>query len=1629
MTGLVPERFILVRKLREDRQSKTFIANDQLFHQNNVILRIVRKEHCHADKQILLEHFSWFVGMRHDRFANVLDAGFTERQHLYCVREHLPASELYCADFLVLTEALVSTMDFLSTHHRFHGALKPTNLFISNASFKLADPCIPGFKPTENEQFVRYSAPEVLRGAPLNFEADLYSAGAILYNRLTGRHLFDDLDISRLKEKYVFACPQPTLPVSNVSEEIYDSVVGLLDKSIDKRRRAFAALTQAVACRPSFASRAPFIGRADLVSQTLAMLRERADKLRVILFEGVPGCGKSRLLEEIGGRCAFEGITLVTVKVHPNREHPSSSGSSIRGERSLGKPANEIIRELNSYAQGGSLVLAIEDIERADAATVELLTHLSFRTEDVPVTVLLTTRVVEGDLKILKTIRDSLADRFVHIRVPDLSDQHSRLLVQYLEPSHEKQNTALQCGAGNPLFLEECIKQLATQRVSHERSDEAIRAIVGQLHSGTESLVKVLSVFIRPVSAQVLIAVSQENELEVQSKLNVLKRAGIVHIHDEMMTIKYGFLRSRLYASIQKKAKTVLNRRAYTALSSQEIELEVLAHHAFEADMAKECSEHYRSLANSAYKGQNYRLALMYYERIQTCKALMGSGLTAADKLVMASCYKWNGKQKRARQLCEELLSTHAVQADPELLSKVYVSLGAGFDRSTPEERIRLYRLAIACLPSNSPELIGCYERLSTVLLKIGDMGKATQALEQAEHHATASVSDLSRLNALRAFLLMNAAEFQAAADRLLSCIPSALERTAVLNNVAFCFENSGYLKKALEYQLAAHKAATKKGNVPLLILSLGNLAAIKTKLGKLREAHELFKEALEYIRRLRTGGDSFDTNRFFAVYCDAAFHATQIGEYQRASELLRMSRVTKGSTFEWDRVFRGIIECTFLIEVSAPAKIRRILKTLGELNISQTPFFEVEQTLIETALPGIQPEYRLERLEYALQLCAKIGNPYQECACLNAVATASLCLSYNQKALAASKRALRLARLGGYKLLAAKSLLLIGRSTERMRDRRRWLLDALQLASELGLREVLAEAAFELGTLHLNRGEVVTARDYFVRSSSLSSLLAETVPIPSRASYLDVGWRRATRRALERCNQATPQTALIASRYVEYDKYFRTVYQLAISAASANKAETVLNLTEEALRCMSRSAVISLGRPGRLYNVAIRGTPSDELHQEIKTIANQMKERTYFGPPLRNRTGQTVAWIPLGSSTWNGGIYVTCSATEPAFTEREIEFLTIIAPIISGALKRIENSPIEAPSTKVSLFQGIVGGSKAIKEVYSQIQIAAGNTATVLIEGESGTGKELVAKAIHATGPRAKERFIPVDCGAIPEALIEAELFGAKRGSYTGSIADRPGLFEAAHRGTIFLDEISNTTPALQAKLLRVIQEREVRRIGETKDRNIDVRLIVATNQSLDALAAEGRFRKDLLYRLKVLHIKVPSLRSRRDDIPMLAHAFLQNLNETNKTRKHFAPGIIDHLSTQKFPGNVRELQNAIERAYYSAKGITISQIQLENHAESVSSADEVQTWFKDLSEGRKDFWSAIHKRYKRRDISREKVVALMDYGLRSTRGSYKLMAAMFRLKEQDYRRFMDFLRRNDCLLDFRPYRRSTMS
>jgi two-component system, NtrC family, response regulator HydG len=230
--------------------------------------------------------------------------------------------------------------------------------------------------------------------------------------------------------------------------------------------------------------------------------------------------------------------------------------------------------------------------------------------------------------------------------------------------------------------------------------------------------------------------------------------------------------------------------------------------------------------------------------------------------------------------------------------------------------------------------------------------------------------------------------------------------------------------------------------------------------------------------------------------------------------------------------------------------------------------------------------------------------------------------------------------------------------------------------------------------------------------------------------------------------------------------------------------------------------------------------------------------------------------------------------------------------------------------------FEAIVGRSQSIREILGRIVKIAPTDATVLITGESGTGKELVAKAIHANSKRAQRPFVPVNCAAITETLLESELFGHARGAFTGAIAARKGLFEEAEGGTFFFDEIAETPPSFQAKLLRAIQEGEVRRIGENKPVKVDVRIIAATNQDLLQLIAEKRFRQDLYYRLNVARFQLPPLRERREDIPLLAEFFLDKYRRKMAVKARLGDGVLEALAAHDFPGNIRELENMIEQA-----------------------------------------------------------------------------------------------------------------
>jgi transcriptional regulator with PAS, ATPase and Fis domain len=301
-------------------------------------------------------------------------------------------------------------------------------------------------------------------------------------------------------------------------------------------------------------------------------------------------------------------------------------------------------------------------------------------------------------------------------------------------------------------------------------------------------------------------------------------------------------------------------------------------------------------------------------------------------------------------------------------------------------------------------------------------------------------------------------------------------------------------------------------------------------------------------------------------------------------------------------------------------------------------------------------------------------------------------------------------------------------------------------------------------------------------------------------------------------------------------------------------------------------------------------------------------------------------AFAPISIDDPHGaGLAVFAPAVSPAALDWIKEMLNEAALDVAAALRDRHHEPAEpkpepkpaAPHESASEhrsgYHGIIGASQTMQELYQLLERISPSDATVLVQGENGTGKELVARAIHVGSDRRDRTFVVTNCSAFNDNLLDSELFGHKRGAFTGAVVDKPGLFEVADTGTFFLDEIGDMSPSLQVKVLRVLQEGTFSRVGDTETRKVDVRIIAATNRDLAAMVAAGRFREDLYYRVHVLSVVLPALRDRRDDVPLLIDHFLAR--HRRQGPKRLAPECAARLYAYPWPGNVRELENEIER------------------------------------------------------------------------------------------------------------------
>ena len=304
------------------------------------------------------------------------------------------------------------------------------------------------------------------------------------------------------------------------------------------------------------------------------------------------------------------------------------------------------------------------------------------------------------------------------------------------------------------------------------------------------------------------------------------------------------------------------------------------------------------------------------------------------------------------------------------------------------------------------------------------------------------------------------------------------------------------------------------------------------------------------------------------------------------------------------------------------------------------------------------------------------------------------------------------------------------------------------------------------------------------------------------------------------------------------------------------------------------------------------------------------------------------------------GTVYLDSTKARGKFNDETLKFLSVFGHLAAIALEnarryeqlREENERLRHEALPSALFSDLIGTSRPWRSVLELVHRVVDTDVSVLITGESGTGKELIARAIHDNSPRKSRAFVALNCAAIPDQLLESELFGHTKGAFTGASAEKKGLVEVANGGTLFLDEISDLPQSLQTKLLRLLQEREIRRVGDTANRTVDVRILSATNKDLQKEMSAGRFRDDLYFRLNVVKVHLPPLRDRREDIPLLAIHFLRTASRVHKrTVTDLAPGAMKILLNHIWPGNVRELQNVIERAVVLSRGPELTEADLQ--------------------------------------------------------------------------------------------------
>ncbi len=699
------------------------------------------------------------------------------------------------------------------------------------------------------------------------------------------------------------------------------------------------------------------------------------------------------------------------------------------------------------------------------------------------------------------------------------------------------------------------------------------------------------------------------------------------------------------------------------------------------------------------------------------------------------------------------------------------------------------------------------------------------------------------------------------------------------------------------------------------------------------------------------------------------------------------------------------------------PGRARRMLDSIRELG-------EAESGALAPArrLEQARCDFLLGRVRSALRTCRRLSGAKSSQSRAASAFLARLLLHCRR--VKAAGRELRRPGAGQdrHRLLAARAALLSGTTARAERAARRYLEEIRGRADPARTLEALDL----LARCRLRAGDTVQAR----RWAEAGSRLAARLERPD--------WRVRLQRLLARIEMRMGRRGRARARLRRVRRFLRR-RQLQLPARD-QPGFRKMHLRGAAKPGRTDRSVFHL--LGRLRPLAekLRTAPGQRewnrlFRRELRVVLPGVRLRWRFrdrGNGTARREASSLRLRPPGQTEGRAAELVVTPRAGRSLPRAQLDFLEALMALVEpGGAARPSRPVREASGEGLQLPGGptIVGRHPRMQDVFRSIRRVGPRPVTVLVHGETGTGKELIARALHAASNRSEGPFIAVNCAAVPEGLIENELFGHRRGSFTGAAGARAGLVESASGGTLFLDEVSSMPLGMQSRLLRILEEKAVRRLGESREREVDVRVVAASNQRLDDLVVRGVFREDLFHRLDVVRITLPALRQRRSDIPLLAVSFLERLALRFGEAKRLSREAERQLLELPFPGNVRELNNLLERSYHLTEGELILPGHLEQQSRTTSGrpADpdsRTETMYRRLCSGEVDFWTEVRGAFLARDLCREQLRGIIARGLEEAGGNYRRLLNRFNLPPSDYHRFLAFLTHHRCKLDFRRYR-----